>query len=267
MSQMDLTYSYALKSPSQLENAEKAFGLVCLGELFTQLVGEHPSTLSDEQQAVEQMLAFLEQNYAANQNRPLRVMLNDLTSQVLGSLKNADQEPHEFNPAMGLRGVSRFASDIGKFGFVFECKVLKQAIVEKNLPVEIVVPFVRTSSEAATMIDLLAEQGLCRGANGLKVLLACQLPANAILADALLAYFDGMIIDVDNLAAFTLGVDFEDAALPYTFNKGNEAVRTLILETVRKVQLAEKPVQILAQETDTAIIELAEAASVELIFH
>ncbi|MEZ8142513.1 phosphoenolpyruvate synthase [Enterovibrio norvegicus FF-33] len=266
MSQMDLTYSYVLKSPAQLDNPEQAIGLVALGPLFNNAVGVHPASLDDKSQAVETLVALLDKTYQCNPDRPLRVMLNEQSTLALRDLKGGESEPREANPAMGLRGVSRFASAVGKPGFVLECDVLKSAIRDKNLPVEIVVPFVRTSSEAATIIDLLAEQGLCRGANGLKVLVACQLPSNAVLAEPLLAYFDGFVVDVDNLAAFTLGVDFSDTSLPHAFNKNNEAIRSLILDTIRKTQLAEKPIQVLTQETDTSIIELAEAANVELVY-
>ncbi|WP_039850116.1 MULTISPECIES: putative PEP-binding protein [Grimontia] len=266
MSQMDLTYSHVFKNSSQLEGHDTSFGLVSLGELYINAIGTHPSALDDSNATKDKLVSLLESAYKANTDRPFRVMLNDQSALALKQMQGADSEPEEANPAMGLRGVSRYASKAGKPGFIFECEVLKKAIQDKKLPVEVVVPFVRTSSEAATMIDLLAEQGLCRGANGLKVLLACQLPANAVLAEALLAYFDGIIIDVDNLAAFTLAVDFGDEALPYTFSKHNEAVKSLIRDTVRKTQLADKPVQILAQESDKAIIELAEGANVELIY-
>ncbi|WP_325892776.1 putative PEP-binding protein [Grimontia sp. NTOU-MAR1] len=266
MSQMDLTYSHVLKNPSQLEEQNTSIGLVSLGDLYLNAVGTHPSALDDSNATKDILASLLERACKANSDRPFRVMLNDQSALALKQLKGADSEPEEANPAMGLRGVSRYASEAGKPGFVFECEVLKKAIQEKQLPLEIVVPFVRTSSEAATMIDLLAEQGLCRGANGLKVLLACQLPANAVLAESLLAYFDGIIIDVDNLAAFTLAVDFGDEALPYAFNKHNEAVKSLIRDTIRKTQLADKPVQVLAQESDKAIIELAEGANVELVY-
>ncbi|WP_407333062.1 putative PEP-binding protein [Enterovibrio sp. 27052020O] len=266
MSQMDLTYTYVLKSPAQLENPEQKIGLVALGPLYNNAVGVHPASLDDKSESIETLVALLERTYQSNSARPLRVMLNEQSALSLRDLTGGESEPNEANPAMGLRGVSRFASAVGKPGFVLECDVLKSAICDKNLPVEIVVPFVRTSSEAATIIDLLAEQGLCRGAKGLKVLLACQLPSNAVLAEPLLAYFDGIVVDVDNLAAFTLGVDFADDALPYAFNKNNEAVRSLILDTIRKTQLAEKPIQVLTQATDTFIIELAEAANVELVY-
>lgn len=266
MSQMDLTYSHVLKHPAQLEHQQTEIGLVSFGELYINAIGIHPASLVDADKAKETLVELLEKAYKANPDRPFRVMLNDKSAQALKALEGADTEPEESNPALGLRGVSRYASKAGKPGFVFECDVLKRAMKEKKLPVDIVVPFVRTSSEAATMIDLLAEQGLCRGANGLKVFLACQLPANALLAESLLAYFDGIIIDVDNLAAFTLAVDFDDNALPYPFNKHNDAVKCLIRDTVSKSQLADKPVQILVQKEDVAIIELAEGNKVDLVF-
>ncbi|WP_028025622.1 putative PEP-binding protein [Enterovibrio calviensis] len=266
MSQMDLNYSTVLKTPTQLDNPDQNIGLVALGPLYNSVVGVHPASLDDKKHAIESLVELLEKAYQRTPDQPFRVMLNELSALPLRDLENGDVEPSEANPAMGLRGVSRFASKVGKPGFVLECDVLKSAIYDKKLPVEIVVPFVRTSSEAATIIDLLAEQGLCRGANGLKVLLACQLPSNAVLAEPLLAYFDGIVVDVDNLAAFTLGVDFTDDALPYGFNKNNEAVRSLILDTIRKTQLAEKPIQVLAQQEDSAIVELAEAANVPLVY-
>ncbi|MCC4796937.1 putative PEP-binding protein [Enterovibrio norvegicus] len=266
MSQMELTYSHVLKTPSQLENNDNALGLIALGDLYASAINVHPASLDDSAEAVAKLVELIETAHKKNPDQPLRIMLNHKSSLELRQLVNSEAEAEESNPDMGLRGVSRYVSDIGRPGFVLECEVLKTAIMDKKLPVEIVVPFVRTSSEAATMIDRLAERGLCRGANGLKVHLACQLPANALLAEPLLAYFDGIVVDVDNLAALTLGVDFGNDALPYGFNKHNEAVRGLILDTIRKAQLAEKPVAVLTQQSDTHIIQLAEGANVEILF-
>ncbi|MDD1780648.1 phosphoenolpyruvate synthase [Enterovibrio sp. ZSDZ35] len=266
MSQMDLNSSLLLKHSSQLDAAEANIGLVALAGLYQELVGEHPSVLSDTESAVNRLVEALDKASKANGGRALRILLNDEGALYFSALKGGEVEPAEANPAMGLRGVSRFASQVGKPGFIFECNVLKSAIEDKNIAIEIVVPFIRTSSEAATMIDLLAEQGLCRGAKGLKVLLACQLPSNALLAESLLAYFDGVIIDVDCLASFTLGVDFDCTALPYIFTKHNEAVRGLILDTIKKTQSSEKPVLVLLNEQDKKVIELVDGAGVELIF-
>ncbi|WP_232313424.1 putative PEP-binding protein [Enterovibrio coralii] len=237
-----------------------------LAGLYQELVGEHPSVLSDVEGAISALVEALEKASKVNGGKPLRVLLNDEGALYFSALKGGEAEPAEANPAMGLRGVSRFASEVGKPGFVFECNVLKSTIEDKGIAIEIVVPFIRTSSEAATMIDLLAEQGLCRGAKGLKVLLACQLPSNALLADSLLAYFDGIIVDVDCLASFTLGVDFDCTALPYTFTKHNEAVKGLILDTIKKTLSAEKPILVLLNKHDQKVVELVDGVGVELIF-
>nr|WP_269808715.1 putative PEP-binding protein [Enterovibrio nigricans] len=161
MSQMDLKSSLLLKHSSQLDAAEAQIGLVALSGLYQELVGEHPSVLSDIESATQKLVATLVKASNANGGRSLRILLNDESALYFGALKGGEIEPAEANPAMGLRGVSRFASEVGKPGFIFECQVLKRAMEKEGIAVEIVVPFIRTSSEAATMIDLLAEQGLC----------------------------------------------------------------------------------------------------------
>ena len=122
--------------------------------------------------------------------------------------------------------------------------------------VQIVVPFVRNLSDAATIIDRLAIYGLPRGLNGLKVHFVCDVPAAALMADKLLQYFDGMVVNVDTLTQFTLGVDKQNEALEHHFDPQNEAVLHLVGQAIQAAKKANKPVV-------TTIDELAQNPKIQ----
>ena len=171
----------------------------------------------------------------------IRIGLSNADSYAFSSLLGGSADVTEVNPALGLRGVSRYASAQFSLTFALECKVIK-ALQEQGLTVEIVVPFVRALSDAAKIIDLLAEQGLPRGLNGLKVLYTVDVPSSALLAERLLHYFDGVVINLENLAQFTLGVDRLNESLEYLFDPQSEAVIDLIDMAVKSAQASNKPV-------------------------
>lgn len=161
------------------------------------------------------------------EHQVIRVCLSNADSYAFNSLIGGSLEEHEVNPALGVRGVSRYAAERFKAAFILECKVIK-ALQEQGVAVQIVVPFVRTMSDAAKVIDLLAEQGLPRGLNGLKVLYCVDVPSSALLAERLLHYFDGMVINLENLAQFTLGIDRFNQHLEYLYDPQNETIIELI---------------------------------------
>ncbi len=170
----------------------------------------------------------------------VRVCLSDADSHEYSALLGGQIEAQEINPAIGLRGVSRFASEQHSQSFVLECEVIKQ-LRAKGIDVEIVVPFVRALSDAAMVIDRLAVQGLPRGLNGLKVLYCCDTPAAVLLAERLLQYFDGLVVNTDNLTQLTLGVDPYNEALQFLFDPQHEAVLSLINQAAKTAANANKP--------------------------
>ncbi|ASI90999.1 putative PEP-binding protein [Vibrio mediterranei] len=171
----------------------------------------------------------------------VRLELNDANSYEMSALLGGGAEPDEVNPCLGLRGVSRFASDAYKACFALECEVIKRLRAD-GINVEIVVPCVRALSDAAKIIDRLAEQGLPRGLNGLKVLFACDTPSAVLLSERLLQYFDGLVIKVESLTQLTLGVDINQEELVHLYDPQNEAVLKLIKEAVTASKEARKPV-------------------------
>ncbi|HIF9163832.1 TPA: putative PEP-binding protein [Photobacterium damselae] len=147
-------------------------------------------------------------------------------------LIGAQLQPEELNPYLGMRGVSRFVSQSYKSVFELECEAIKRFMISTSNSLNVYIPYIRTCSESATAIDILAEQGLYRGVNGLKVHLLASLPANLLCADKLLHYFDGYVVDIKSLYQLTLGFDASNKQLHYSFDGRNEALHEL-LESVR----------------------------------
>lgn len=175
------------------------------------------------------------------QHQSVRIDLGGADSYSFRTLLGGQLEPQEVNPALGLRGVSRYANEKFSKLFALECQVIK-ALQQQGCNVDIVVPFVRGLSDAAKIIDLLAEQGLPRGLNGLKVLYTIDVPSAALLSERLLHYFDGVVINLENLAQFTLGVDRLSEDLEYLFDPQSEAVLQLIDQAVKAATNSSKPV-------------------------
>ncbi|UUM29428.1 putative PEP-binding protein [Vibrio japonicus] len=184
------------------------------------------------------------------EHQAIRVCLSNADSYSFNSLIGGGLEEHEVNPALGVRGVSRYAKERFRTAFILECKVIK-ALQEQGIDVQIVVPFVRTMSDAAKVIDLLAEQGLPRGLNGLKVHYSADVPSSALLAEKLLHYFDGMVINLENLAQFTLGIDRFNEHLEYLYDPQNETIVELIDMASTAAASVNKPVVI----TSSRLIE------------
>lgn len=176
----------------------------------------------------------------SSEHRIIRVRLSHADSYAFSALLGGGCEEKEVNPAMGLRGVGRYASSFYASSFALECEVVKRLRADGH-DIEVVVPFVRALSDAATIIDRLAEQGLPRGLGGLKVLYSCDVPSSILLADKLLQYFDGVVIDIESLAQFILGVDIKNEALTHSFDIQNEAVIELVIQMIKKVKKAKKP--------------------------
>ncbi|WP_036828405.1 putative PEP-binding protein, partial [Photobacterium sanctipauli] len=251
--QPGLNLTELIKSTTQLNKDGLTIGLVSIDGLIQELnlhpyAVAYPSDLNDETQTqllnqcdgnpaeyfVSALAKQLIQAAKLAGEQPLRVRLSGADSHQRQTLLGAELEASEVNPLIGLRGVSRFADKSIRKSFELECEAIKRARNAEGMTnIELVIPFVRTFSEAATIIDLLAEQGLCRGAHGLKVHLMAELPANALLADKFLQYFDGLVIDIDQLAQFSLGLDQTHPSLDYLHDDQNEAVLLLVRQALK----------------------------------
>ena len=158
------------------------------------------------------------------------VRMSDFKSNEYGHLIGGDAyEAHEENPMLGFRGASRYISDSFRECFELECRALKYVRdVMKLTNVEVMVPFVRTVGEAKQVAELLAENGLRRGENGLRLIMMCEIPSNALLAEQFLEYFDGFSIGSNDLTQLTLGLDRDSGIIAHLFDERNEAVRKLL---------------------------------------
>ncbi len=177
------------------------------------------------------------------------VRLSDFKSNEYRNLVGGPlYEPEEENPMLGFRGASRYISESFCPCFEFECRALKKVRDEMGLTnVAIMVPFVRTLDEAAAVIELLKENGLERGKNGLEVIMMCELPSNAVLAEEFLEYFDGFSIGSNDLTQLTLGLDRDSGIIADAFDERNPAVKFLLSRAIQACNDAGKYIGICGQ--------------------
>ncbi|MBF7690766.1 MULTISPECIES: phosphoenolpyruvate synthase [Acinetobacter] len=182
-------------------------------------------------------------------DKPVIVRMSDFKSNEYANLIGGKlYEPEEENPMLGFRGASRYVSDNFRDCFELECRALKKVRDEMGLTnVQIMIPFVRTVKEAERVIELLAENGLKRGENGLKVIMMCELPTNALLADQFLQHFDGFSIGSNDLTQLTLGLDRDSGIVSQLFDERDEAVKTLLSMAIQACRKAGKYVGICGQ--------------------
>lgn len=167
---------------------------------------------------------------AAFAPEPVIVRLSDFKSNEYANLVGGERyEPHEENPMLGYRGASRYISEDFQECFELECEALRHVRDEMGLTnVQIMVPFVRTTGEARAVLSLLADNGLRRGENGLKVIMMCELPSNALLAEQFLELFDGFSLGSNDMTQLTLGLDRDSALIADTFDERNPAVLKML---------------------------------------
>ncbi len=167
---------------------------------------------------------------AAFAPEPVIVRLSDFKSNEYANLIGGRQyEPHEENPMIGFRGAARYVDEAFRPCFELECRALKRVREQMGLKnVQIMVPFVRTVKEAEQVTQLLAANGLKRGENGLKIIMMCELPTNALLAEQYLEYFDGMSIGSNDMTQLTLGLDRDSAIIAKLFDERDDAVKALL---------------------------------------
>jgi len=183
--------------------------------------------------------------------RPVIVRLSDFKSNEYRKLIGGSRyEPDEENPMLGFRGASRYISGEFSDAFAMECEALKRVRNDMGLSnIEIMVPFVRTVRQAERVVDMLAERGLKRGVDGLRVIMMCEVPSNAILAEAFLEHFDGMSIGSNDLTQLTLGLDRDSGLeqLAGDFDERDSAVKALISRAITACRATGKYIGICGQ--------------------
>ncbi|AZF17340.1 Phosphoenolpyruvate synthase [Pseudomonas sp. R3-18-08] len=254
---------------AQLPNA--GVGLARLEFIINRMIGVHPKALLnydglplDIKESVDKRIAgyndpvgfYVEKLVegistlaAAFYPKKVIVRLSDFKSNEYANLIGGKlYEPEEENPMLGFRGASRYISEAFRDCFELECRALKRVRNEMGLTnVEIMVPFVRTLGEASQVVDLLAENGLTRGENGLRVIMMCELPSNAILAEEFLEFFDGFSIGSNDLTQLTLGLDRDSGIIAHLFDERNPAVKKLLANAIQACNKAGKYIGICGQ--------------------
>lgn len=186
---------------------------------------------------------------AAFYPKPVIVRLSDFKSNEYANLAGGNlYEPHEENPMLGFRGASRYVSKSFAECFALECKAVRRVREDMGLTnVEVMIPFVRTVSEAGNVIDVLKQHGLERGKHGLRVIMMCELPSNALLAKEFLEHFDGFSIGSNDLTQLTLGLDRDSGLVAAQFDERNEAVKALLHMAISACKKTNKYIGICGQ--------------------
>ena len=178
------------------------------------------------------------------------VRMSDFKSNEYANLLGGNKyEPHEENPMLGFRGAARYVSKEFKDCFALECQALKYVRDEMGLTnVEIMIPFVRTLKEAEAVVRALKDNGLERGKNGLRLIMMCELPTNAVLAEQFLKYFDGFSIGSNDMTQLTLGVDRDSGGpIASTFDERDPAVKVMFSLAIKACRKLDKYIGICGQ--------------------
>jgi pyruvate,water dikinase len=254
---------------SRLPNA--GVGLARLEFIINRQIGIHPKALLDfdtlagplHDQIAETIVAypspreFFVQRVAegvatiaaAFAPHPVIVRMSDFKSNEYANLVAGElYEPHEENPMIGYRGASRYLSPDFVDCFAMECEALRYVRDGMGLTnVKIMIPFVRTVAEAEGVVDLLAEHGLRRGENGLQVIMMCEVPSNAVIADAFLDHFDGFSIGSNDMTQLTLGLDRDSALVAAAFDERDPAVKFMLSAAISACKARGKYIGICGQ--------------------
>ena len=279
--ELDSLPRIAVKIMMNVGNPDRAFdfaaiphrgvGLARLEFIVNRMIGVHPralleySSLPDDLKAqiqtqmagyadpvtfyVEKLAEGIAQIAAAFAPEPVIVRLSDFKSNEYANLIGGrTYEPEEENPMLGFRGASRYVDENFRPCFELECRALKRVRNLMGLTnVQVMVPFVRSVKEAKQVTELLALNGLGRGENGLKVIMMCELPTNALLAEDYLEHFDGMSIGSNDLTQLTLGLDRDSAIVAPHFDERDEAVKRLLAMAIAACRKRGKYVGICGQ--------------------
>jgi pyruvate,water dikinase len=270
-----------LKISLNVANPELAFefnrlpnhgiGLARLEFIIARMIGIHPRTVLDYPKLSAELKAQVEAKCAGYADpesfyvdkmaegiatlaaaffpKPVIVRFSDFKSNEYFSLLGGSQyEPAEENPMIGFRGASRFVAQSFKPCFALECRAMRKVRDEMGLTnVEAMIPFVRTVTEMQAVIDTLAENGLQRGKNGLRVIMMCEIPSNVLLADQFLELVDGYSIGSNDLTQLTLGVDRDSGVLAGSFDERDPAVKQLISLAIQACRKHDKYIGICGQ--------------------
>ncbi|MCW4188128.1 MAG: phosphoenolpyruvate synthase [Candidatus Thiodiazotropha lotti] len=198
---------------------------------------------------VEKLVEGISTLAAAFEGKPVIVRMSDFKSNEYANLIGGKlYEPSEENPMIGFRGASRYISESFRPCFELECRALKRVREEMGFSnVEIMIPFVRTLDEAAGVISLLEQNELKRGENDLRVIMMCELPSNAVLAEEFLEYFDGFSIGSNDMTQLTLGLDRDSGLVANSFDERNPAVKRMLSMAIQACNKAGKYVGICGQ--------------------
>jgi pyruvate, water dikinase len=279
--ELDALPDIPLKIMMNVGNPDRAFdfagiphrgvGLARLEFIINRMIGVHPRALLEFDKLdatlratisrqiagyadpvsfyVDKLFEGISQIACAFAPEPVIVRLSDFKSNEYANLIGGrDYEPHEENPMLGFRGASRYVDPSFSACFELECRALRRVRDEMGLTnVQVMVPFVRTVAEARKVTELLAAQGLARGQNGLKVIMMCELPTNALLAEQYLEFFDGMSIGSNDMTQLTLGLDRDSGIVAHLFDERDEAVKSLLAMAIRACKKHGKYVGICGQ--------------------
>ncbi len=280
-SQVDEMPDLPLKIMMNVGNPDRAFDFACLPNegvglarlefIINRMIGVHPKALLEfdqqtpelQQQIRKMMKGFDDpiEFYIARLTEgiatlgaafaPKRVIvrLSDFKSNEYANLVGGERyEPHEENPMLGFRGAGRYVADSFRDCFALECAAVKRVRNDMGLKnVEIMVPFVRTVAQAEAVVEELARQGLKRGEDGLKIIMMCEIPSNALLADQFLQHFDGFSIGSNDMTQLALGLDRDSGVVSALFDERNEAVKALLSMAIRAAKKQGKYVGICGQ--------------------
>lgn len=246
-------------------------GLARLEFIINRMIGVHPKALINYDSLADDLKSTINRRIAGYQSpvefyvdklvegistlaaafwpKKVIVRLSDFKSNEYANLIGGRlYEPEEENPMLGFRGVSRYLSENFKDCFELECRAMKRVREQMGFTnVEVMVPFVRTVGEAEQVIDLLAENGLKRGENKLRIIMMCELPANAILADEFLQHFDGFSVGSNDLTQLTLGLDRDSGIIAHLFDERNQAILALLENAINACQKTNKYIGICGQ--------------------
>ncbi|MCL2658088.1 MAG: phosphoenolpyruvate synthase [Betaproteobacteria bacterium] len=254
---------------SQIPNA--GVGLARLEFVINNMIGIHPKAILDvdhvpaslreevqrrargyptpRQFFIEKLAEGVATIAASFWPKPVIVRLSDFKSNEYRKLLGGEiYEPEEENPMLGFRGASRYIAHSFRECFELECIAMRRVRDDMGLTnVQLMVPFVRTTGEAAAVVDLLAENGLRRGENGLKLIMMCEIPSNALLAKEFLEYFDGFSIGSNDLTQLSLGLDRDSGLVAHAFDERDPAVKKLLKMAIDEANAAGKYVGICGQ--------------------
>ncbi|WP_230660102.1 phosphoenolpyruvate synthase [Psychrobacter sp. I-STPA10] len=254
---------------SQIPN--EGVGLARLEFIINRMIGVHPKALlnmntlpreitqainerisgyaSPVDFYVDKLVEGISTLAVAFRDQPVIVRMSDFKSNEYANLIGGKlYEPSEENPMLGFRGASRYVSDTFRDCFDLECQALKRVRDDMGLTnVKIMIPFVRTPNEAKQVVEILEKNGLKRGANGLELIMMCELPTNALLADEFLQYFDGFSIGSNDLTQLTLGLDRDSGIVSHLFDERDAAVKKLLSMAISACHKQNKYVGICGQ--------------------